>query len=67
MDPTELDRIALLLKELEAMCQRAKELRAELDAARKEGRFWRSVRDVKKSSTHTDFVSEAADTKANLN
>ena len=38
----DFDRIARLTRELEDMCLRAKELRAELHAARQQGRFWPS-------------------------
>ena len=57
----DFDRIAELLKELEDMCSRAKELRAELEAARSEGRFWRHAQDVKRPFSLDEILAEAAD------
>jgi len=62
-----LDRIAQLIKELEDMCGRAKQIREEIEAARGEGRFWRQSPDVRKTYNGRASLSEAADTKVNLN
>jgi len=67
VDAPDFDRIAALLKELEDMCSRAKELRTELEAARRQGRFWTSSRDAKKRFNPDNILAEAADIKANLN
>ena len=66
MSDPDFDKISKLLTELEAMCKRAKELRAELTEARKQGRFWRHSTDVKKSSI-TALRSEAADDTSTVN
>ena len=63
----ERDAQRTMIKELEDMCARAKELRAELAAARSQGRFWRGTRDPRKSSRAGDLRSQEAGTKGNLN
>lgn len=67
MDAPDFNRIAAIIKELEDMCLRAKDLREELETARAQGQLWPRSQDVKKHSNPSDTLAEAADTKANLN
>ena len=67
MEKADLGRISQLVKEFEDMCQRAKDLRSELEGARRQGKFWRQpfdvTDDVRKAFTPDKKWSETTDTE----
>ena len=66
MTSPDFGRIAALLEKLEAMCQRARELRAELESARNRRQSWPGSREANNSFEQANILTGASRANENV-